>query len=213
MTGCYRLKTLTVAFDFSHNYFMTHLPIEPETLLERHFHPFPGAFAIVLEHSRLVADKALAITTAAIQRGISVDVEFVREGALLHDIGVSRVHAPRIHCRGSLPYIAHGLAGREILEEEGLFRHALLCERHIGVGLTVEDIVSQRLPLPERDMVPLSVEERIVCLADLFFSKTPGGERERTIAEVELSLARFSIAKVQIFHTWMHEFGCDTSLL
>jgi uncharacterized protein len=193
---------------------MSQTAIDPLALLERHFAQAPLALAIVLEHSRLVAAKARAIGAAAVAQGLTVDLAFVEEGALLHDIGVCRVSAARIHCHGTLPYIAHGLAGREILEQEGLPRHALLCERHIGVGLTREDIEQQGLPLPCRDMVPQTVEERIVCLADLFFSKTPGGaDRERSIADVESSLGRFGAAKVVTFRAWLAEFGCHPSRL
>jgi uncharacterized protein len=193
---------------------MTRKTTDPNTLLNRHFAHSARALAIVLKHSRLVAAKAVAIATAAMRQGVAVDLEFLEEGAMLHDIGVCRVNSPHMDCHGFLPYIAHGLAGREILESEGLPRHALLCERHIGVGLTKEDILLQKLPLPCRDMVPLSVEERIVCMADLFFSKTPDwGDRERTIAEVEMSLSRFGDHKVNIFRICLAEFGCHPSRL
>ena len=32
----------------------------------------------------------------------------------------------------------------------------------------------QQLPLPHRDMSPVSLCEEIVCFADLFYSKSPG---------------------------------------
>jgi uncharacterized protein len=193
---------------------MTKHRVDPHSLLERHFAHTPRALAVVLKHSLLVADKALAIAAAAMTRGIAVDLAFLEEGALLHDIGVCRVNAPDIHCHGPLPYIAHGLAGREILESEGLHRHAILCERHIGVGLTRADIRLQGLPLPCREMVPIAVEERIVCMADLFYSKTRDhADRERTVLEVEASLARFGEAKVLTFRSWLADFGCDPSPL
>ena len=43
---------------------------------------------------------------------------------------------------------------RELLEKEGLPQHALVCDRHTGVGITIEDIRAQELPIPERDMTP-----------------------------------------------------------
>lgn len=193
---------------------MTRTTTDPIALLERYFSHSARALAIVMGHSRLVADKARALAAMAIEQGIAVDLDFLEEGAMLHDIGVCRVNSPHMDCHGSLPYITHGIVGREILEKEGLPRHALLCERHIGVGLTQEDILQQRLPLPCREMVPLSVEERIVCMADLFFSKTPDWvHRQRTIAEVELTLSRFGEAKVLTFHAWLTEFGCHPSRL
>ncbi len=83
---------------------------------------------------------------------------------MLHDIGVVRCNAPSIHCLGELPYICHGVAGREMLDNLGLHRHALVCERHTGSGLTVEDIIRQRLPLPHREMLPITTEEKFHLL-------------------------------------------------
>lgn len=177
-----------------------------EQLLKKYF-PSPAALAIVLEHSRLVAARALL--TADAVGDASLDRTFLREAALLHDIGICRTASPDIACHGTEPYIRHGIIGREILEKEGLPRHALVCERHIGVGLTVADIREQKLPLPERDMSPVTREERIICYADLFYSKRPDGlHLEKTIESVQANLSRFSTDKVAVFDSWMHEFNC-----
>jgi len=173
-------------------------------LLEKYF-PGKDAFLIILEHSRLVAAKALLTARNLDHPG--VDLVFLEEAALLHDIGVCRTAAPKFHCYGTEPYIRHGVIGREILEGEGFPRHALVCERHIGVGLTVADIRSQKLPLPEEDMTPLSLEEKIVCFADLFYSKSPlKCGREKNIDEIKTGLERFSKQKVLIFEGWLKEF-------
>lgn len=173
-------------------------------LLEKYF-PAKDAFWIILEHSRLVATKALQ--TARILDHGGVDLSFLEEAALLHDIGVCRTAAPRFHCHGTEPYIRHGVIGREILEGEGFPRHALICERHIGVGLSVADIRSQKLPLPEEEMMPLSLEEKIVCFADLFYSKSPDKSgKEKTIDEIKKGLGKFGKQKVMIFEEWLNEF-------
>ena len=152
-----------------------------------------------------MAAKALRI--ARNLEGEETDLKFLEEAAMHHDIGVCRTAFPEIGCRGGEPYIRHGLIGREILEKEGFPRHALVCERHIGVGITVEDVISQGLPLPARDMVPFSLEERIVCFADLFYSKKPGriGD-EKSIAGIRSGLARFGEQKVKILDKWIMEF-------
>lgn len=174
-------------------------------LLEKYFHD-PSALAVVLSHSRLVADKALQIADFLALPGS--DRRFIEEAALLHDIGVCRTAATDIGCFGNEPYIRHGIIGREILEAEGIPRHAMVCERHIGVGLTVEDIRTQQLPLPERDMSPVALEERIICFADLFYSKGPkSSPEEKSHEQVKRSLARFSEDKVRIFEGWAREFG------
>jgi len=175
-------------------------------LLEKYFTD-PDALGIVIAHSRLVAAKALAVADAL--AGIPLDRRFIEEAALLHDIGICRTASPSIGCRGDEPYIRHGIIGREILEREGLPRHALVCERHIGVGLTVDDIIAQELPLPKREMVPLSLEERIVSFADLFYSKKPGSvEVEKTPDQVRKSLGRYGEHKVGVFEEWLARFHC-----
>ena len=178
----------------------------PRRLLEKYFHDNREGLEIVYRHSRMVADKALAI--AALAGKDEADLHFIEEAALLHDIGVARVYAPKLNCFGKAPYLCHGIIGREILEAEGLPRHAMVCERHIGVGLTARDIVEQKLHLPERDMSPASDCERIVALADLFYSKKGGElELEKSPDQVRCDLARFGQEKVLIFESWLERFG------
>lgn len=169
-------------------------------LLERYLEG--ESLGIVLEHSRHVASLALDVAGhLALKEG---DLLFIEEAALLHDIGVCRVHAPGLGLHGKNPYIMHGVLGRDILEREGYPFHALVCERHIGVGLTCEDIIRQGLPLPHRDMCPQSLSEQIICFADLFYSKRPGrlGER-KTVALVRKKLLPFGEEKVAIFDSWL----------
>ena len=172
-------------------------------LLGRYFEG--DALAIIAGHGRAVADLALNVCLAL---GLSeADCRFVEEAALLHDIGVCRIHAPKLGLEGGFPYIMHGIIGREILESEGLPLHALVCERHIGVGLTVADIISQQLPLPQRDMIPISLPEQIICFADLFYSKSPGKiTLRKSSVQVRIKLAGFGEAKIQIFDKWMELF-------
>ena len=153
----------------------------------------------------MVADKALAIAKGAQLAGL--DLKFIEEAAILHDIGIFRIHAPKLYCLGAAPYICHGIIGRQILEAEGLPRHALACERHIGVGLTVSDILLQKLPLPEREMSPVSSCERVVALADLFYSKKEGElQKEKSTDQVRSDLLKFGQQKVDIFESWLSDF-------
>ncbi len=144
---------------------------------------------ILLTHSRSVARLAVAIAEGHPELG--ADVRFVREAAMLHDVGIVRTDAPGIDCHGSLPYICHGVEGRRILDDARLPLHALVCERHTGAGLTREYIEERGLPLPPRDMVPLSVEEKIVCYADKFYSKTRHLTRMKTRLEALASVAKY----------------------
>lgn len=155
-------------------------------------------------HSELVAQKALA---SADRHNLDVDREFLEEAALLHDIGIVRTHAPGILCHGTEPYIRHGVIGREMLEGLGLHRHALVCERHTGSGLTVKDIETQHLPLPLRDMTPQTLEEQLICYADKFYSKSGDFYREKPLDRVLKSLEKHGPETVERFRTMHEKFG------
>lgn len=176
------------------------------SILQRNFGENRDAFEIVLEHSKMVAAKAVSIARSLSDPALNI--HFIEEAALLHDIGIAQIHAPRIFCNGDAPYICHGIIGRQLLEQEGLPIHALVCERHIGVGICVKDIVQQQLPLPRREMIPLSLEEKIICFADLFYSKKPGRlHAEKTIVEIKKTLQKHGDHKVVIFENWVKEFS------
>lgn len=135
----------------------------------------------VTQHSECVARKTREVLS---EKFPSADIDFAVEAALLHDIGVVKCNAPSIFCFGDLPYICHGVQGRKILDSLGLPRHALVCERHTGSGLTKEDILEQGLPLPLRDMTPQTIEEKAVCYADKFFSKSGNLSEEKPLEKV-----------------------------
>ena len=159
---------------------------------------------ILLIHSRQVADRCVKI--AKNHPELKLDVEFLEEAAMLHDIGIYRCDAPSIQCFGTEPYICHGVIGGQILREEGWERHALVCERHTGTGLSREQIVRQQLPLsPDGHYEPEALEEQVVCYADKFYSKTHP-ERERTVVEAAQSLEKFGEAGVLRFLGWAKLF-------
>jgi len=163
------------------------------------------SFEIVLEHSRHVAGFALDIADRL--NLAERDHAFINEAALLHDIGVCQVFAPELGLYGKNPYIMHGVLGRDILEREGYPLHALVCERHTGVGLTCEEIIRQKLPLPHREMCPQSLSEKIICFADLFYSKKPGRLSERkSVEKVRKKLLPFGEDKVIVFDDWLTLF-------
>ena len=73
----------------------------------------------------------------------------------------------------------HGVVGSVILRKEGHPQEALIAERHLGPGISREDILEQDLDLPHQDFIPESYEEKIVCYADKLIS----GVKEITIEE------------------------------
>jgi uncharacterized protein len=148
---------------------MKKLSEQEAILLLRKYAPSEKAFKIVLSHSQTVKKAALKIA----QKIPQANFEFVKSASLLHDIG-------RFTCPPGKDSIKHGIAGAEILRKEGLPKYALLAERHLGAGITKQDIKKQKLILPLRDFVPKTVEEKIVSYADnLVF-----GSRVKTINDV-----------------------------
>jgi uncharacterized protein len=178
--------------------------VNAQDIFDRYYRPGAALTALLLDHSRRVRDKALSV--AARFSEALPDMAFIAEAALLHDIGIGRTAAPGIHCHGAQPYVCHGIIGRHMLESHGLKRHALVCERHVGTGITPHDIVRQKLPLPARDMTPSSVEEKIICYADKFFTKSHGG-RELSLEVIIAGLSRYGPEKVQTFMAWHQRFA------
>jgi len=159
---------------------------------------------ILVVHSESVARKALAIVDAHPE--LHADRRFVEQAAMLHDIGICLTNAPGIQCFGSEPYICHGILGARLMRQEGLEAVARVCERHTGTGLTLEQIVSQNLPLPHRDFLPETIEEQIICYADKFFSKTRL-DREKTPDQARQSLLKFGEAGILRFDRWHQLFA------
>ncbi len=191
-----------------------------------HFYPQDTPLRrLLILHSEKVRDKAFEILGAARRVNpsaelMAVDEQIVNQGALLHDIGIGRTNAPGILCEGNEPYICHGTIGAEMLrdlvdnashsqdsrlshlnaESERLELLARICERHTGAGLTIQDIVSQNLPIvPIRDLVPETLEEKLVCLADKFYSKSGDPAKEKSLERVKRSMMKFGADSIARF--------------
>ncbi len=181
--------------------------VDYQAIINRFYDSQLPLYEVLVVHSRQVAQLAGELCDRLIAAGTPVDADFVLEAAMLHDIGVIKVNAPGIYCTGTEPYICHGIMGRQMLDHLGLFRHALVCERHTGAGLSLNDIVSQQLPLPHRDMLPLSLEEKLVCYADKFFSKNHLGDPPKTMERVRQQMFRFGQESLDRFNQMAAIFG------
>jgi uncharacterized protein len=158
-----------------------------------------------LFHVESVTKKALAICDK--NPHLQVDRALVEAAAMLHDIGICRVYAPDIGCYGEAPYIQHGILGAEIVRQEGWEEIAPFCENHIGVGITKTDVINQHLALPECDMTPQTIEQKIVAFADKFFSKSQNHlTTPKPVEKIRESLLRYGIDKVEIFDQWCELF-------
>ena len=185
-----------------------------------HFYPREAGGVlreILLQHSICVRDKALALLDSLedgeLKRSISPEV--IRTGSMLHDLGIRYCHAPSIHCTGEEPYLAHGRIGGDLLRQYGRERdldlecYARICERHTGAGLTEEEIRKNVLPLPAKDFLPETPEEKLICLADKFFSKS-GDMEEKSLSRIRRSMEKFGPAVLKRFEELCLLFHVET---
>lgn len=177
--------------------------MNPLEIIDKYYPEAGELKHILLTHSRSVADKALLIAERHPELGL--DKEFLYEGAMVHDIGIFLTNADTIFCFGDKPYICHGYLGADLMRSEGFPRHALVCERHTGAGLSLEQIIAQNLPVPHREMVPVSLEEQLICFADKFYSKTHL-DCEKSVEKARKSLEKYGEAGVRRFDHWCKMF-------
>lgn len=151
--------------------------MDPKYIIRQYYTPGTKLYDIFMDHAERVTQKSIDIglrinclNQDTTSNTIS-DTKFIEEAAMLHDIGIFMTNSPSIYCMGDHPYVCHGFLGRELLDSIGFPRHGLVSERHTGAGITAENIRLNALPLPCRDMVPVTIEEEIICFADKFYSK------------------------------------------
>mgnify|MGYP001193075479 CR=1 FL=1 len=115
----------------------------------------------VVAHSKAVSKKAVNIAkNYADKTSITVDMEQVRFGALLHDIGRSKTHS-----------IEHAVVGAEILSNLNFPEsYVNITLKHIGAGIPHDE--AEKLGLPPGDYIPTTIEEKIVAHADNLISGT-----------------------------------------
>lgn len=128
-----------------------------------------AGFDLVFTHCKIVCEIA---EQCIAKKQLAVDVELVKVGCLLHDIGVYELLDREGKEREDIPYITHGVRGEAILKKEGfpetIWRFG---SHHTGVGLTKQAIISGNLPLPAQDYLADTLEEALVMYADKFHSK------------------------------------------
>jgi uncharacterized protein len=116
-----------------------------EVLEELNCSPF------LIQHSKAVTKKALNL---AVNLNTKVNLELVKKGAILHDVG---------RCQSN--EIDHAIIGADILRNRGVSSEVvMIVERHIGAGITPEEAII--IGLPPRSYEPITIEEKIVCHAD-----------------------------------------------
>ena len=110
-------------------------------------------------------------------KNIPVNLELVKAGAIIHDIGRFKTHG-----------FQHGPIGADFLRYLGYPEElARIVEKHTMAGLTHKEAI--QFHLSERDYLPHTIEEKIVCLADKYVM----GTQKVTIQER--------------FQRWVHRYG------
>ncbi|MCM1028684.1 MAG: Gfo/Idh/MocA family oxidoreductase [Pseudoflavonifractor sp.] len=176
-----------------------------QAIIDRYYPAGSRLRDIFISHSRSVAGLALEI---AHRCHLPLADEEIETAAMLHDIGIFMTHAPSIACNGSEPYIAHGIIGASLLRSLGpkWEPYARVAERHTGSGLTATEIRRQHLPLPERDFLPETLLEKLICYADKFYSKS-GDMKRKPLTEVRAALSTKSEDAARRFDLLSAMFG------
>ena len=105
------------------------------------------------KHCEATRQKAIQIATL-LPKTIQINQQILEIGALLHDIGRSRVHD-----------ITHAYIGGQILLEHKYPDSVVsIVEKHVLGGFSAEEAVL--VGLPQHDFIPKTWEEKIVCVAD-----------------------------------------------
>ena len=177
--------------------------MNPYDIIAKYYTPGSDLYNILVKHSEAVRDKALDLARRHPELGL--DLEFIAEAAMLHDIGILETDAAGIKCFGTHRYIEHGYLGAEMMRKEGYPRHALVCERHTGTGLRLADIIALELPVPHRELCPVTLEEQLICYADKFFSKTRL-DSEDSYRRVEKKMQKWGDESVEQLRQWKKKF-------
>jgi uncharacterized protein len=113
-----------------------------------------GCSQNVINHCINVCKVSNIIASSLIEKGIIIDLYIVKIGALLHDIGRSKTHS-----------VSHGYIGGSILEENGISKKIVnIAERHVGGGISKME--AEELRFPNKQYIPETLEEKVVCFSD-----------------------------------------------
>ncbi len=128
----------------------------------------------IIEHSLAVSIKARDMASNFMNsKGSRIDLEQVKTGALLHDIGRSRTHT-----------IKHAVVGAEILRNLNFpIEIVNITLKHIGAGIPKDE--AEILGLPPGNYMPITLEEKMVAHADNLINGTDEVELDFVIRKWE----------------------------
>lgn len=147
-----------------------------------------GCSKHVIRHVKAVSKLAVEIAEACHKNGYQVNLELVKVGGLMHDIGRARTHS-----------VHHAVKGAQIAESLGL-PESVVCiiKRHVGGGISEEE--AKRLGWPEDSYMPESFEEKIVSYADKLIDNSRRVPIEESIRKLSKELPSASIERIRRLH-------------
>ena len=160
-------------------------------------------------HSALVTKKALDIAQKYMQKNpdVRIDLRLLEEMGMLHDIGIFKTKTPFLFTQGEGSYVTHLSKGAAILEAEGLPLHANAARTHSDI--TPQEIRENNLSLPPGKYTPQSVEEEILVLADLFYTKRFDSLfEERSVETIQKYSSKYGADAVKRFNE-LHAKYCE----
>src|SRR5690554_5311637 len=174
-----------------------------QAIINKYYKEGTKLYDIYMSHTTDVANKALWI--ASNHPELAVDTRFIEEAGMLHDIGIFMTKAPHRACHCTFPYIWLGYLGQELLTAGGCLKHGMVFERRTWTGLSLKNIIKRGLPITQRDMRTKSLEEKIICFADKYYSKSRLG-KEKSVKKIRQNLKKHGYHQVKIFDEWSEFF-------
>ena len=145
--------------------------INPIQLLDKYYKDYAKLKEVLLAHGKSIYEMSKEISS--LHPEYHINLPFMYEASYLHDIGIYKTNVNKIGCFGTEVYLMHGIIGGEIMRKEGYLDLAHACERHTGSGLDSNDLKKIGYEPPEKRIyIPQTIEEKLLCYCDKFFSKS-----------------------------------------
>ena len=160
---------------------------------------------LIWTHSEIILKVAQKIVAKLKDESISVNIDLLTKGTLLHDIGVYHCYDEDFNPNNNLPqYVEHGYIGYKIIRDIGIPEEiARFALRHTATGLTEKDIKKGNLNLPMGNYIPVTLEEEILTYADKFHTKYPSFsdfEKQKKNVILDRFALKFGIPDIKDLH-------------
>ncbi len=167
-------------------------------IINKYYKNNPDAKEVLLKHSSDTWKKAQEIIKLNPKK--KLDKTFIKNACFLHDIGIIFT----IPFGGDKPYMDHLKLGFDLLTKEGLPKLANICLIHTGIFK--DTIIKNNYALPKKNLIPKTNEEKVVYLADKFFTKS-NMDNIRTIEEINSYLKKWDKKQQLLFVKIAKEFN------